>query len=239
MRSIGSYLLCNALSASFLMAQGTASIRGRVELDDGGVISGATVVAVRASATTRSPGPVQFFDSTRSDGTFAFTSLEPGTYKICAQAPGTPYVNECLWDLDPLLATVGTDVRSPEVVLRLKRGVPVDVRIEDPGNLLEASERERGGAQILVGIIAPSGLFHPTRVSAKTGEGRSHSIVVPFDTSVKIAIRSRKVVLDDQDGNRVQQPGDSTISFSRSRSQGDAPQQVVFRLVALEPDGVN
>src|ERR1700704_3822902 len=61
--------------------QGTGSLKGQVSDEFGGVIVGATVVAVNASGVEKTC-------TTNGDGNFVLNGLAPGKYTIRMSAPG-------------------------------------------------------------------------------------------------------------------------------------------------------
>jgi len=74
-------LLAFALTASFVAAQGTGSLRGTISDEFGGIVVGATVTLVDAAGAEKTA-------TTNDDGVYTFTNLAPGTYTVRATTTG-------------------------------------------------------------------------------------------------------------------------------------------------------
>ncbi|HZG53110.1 MAG TPA: carboxypeptidase regulatory-like domain-containing protein [Pyrinomonadaceae bacterium] len=74
-------LLAFALTASFVAAQGTGSLRGTITDEFGGIVVGATVTLVNAAGAEKTA-------TTNDDGLYAFNNLAPGTYTVRATTTG-------------------------------------------------------------------------------------------------------------------------------------------------------
>ncbi|HYG11424.1 MAG TPA: carboxypeptidase regulatory-like domain-containing protein, partial [Pyrinomonadaceae bacterium] len=74
-------LLAFALSAAFVAAQGTGSLRGTITDEFGGIVVGATVTLVDAAGAEKTA-------TTNDDGVYTFTNLAPGTYTVRATTTG-------------------------------------------------------------------------------------------------------------------------------------------------------
>src|ERR1700704_2142319 len=83
---MGRLLLILALCAGVALGQqGSGSLKGQVSDDFGGVIVGATVVAVNADGVAKTV-------TTNGEGNFVFNGLAPGKYTIKTTSPGfAPY----------------------------------------------------------------------------------------------------------------------------------------------------
>ncbi|HEX8634825.1 MAG TPA: carboxypeptidase regulatory-like domain-containing protein [Pyrinomonadaceae bacterium] len=74
-------LLAFALTASFVAAQGTGSLRGTITDEFGGIVVGATVTLVDAAGAEKTA-------TTNDDGLYTFNNLAPGTYTVRATTTG-------------------------------------------------------------------------------------------------------------------------------------------------------
>jgi len=80
--------------------------------------------------------PIQATSST--SGTFQLSFEREGRYRICPQLPASPDVNECLWGFGNVIAQVIRGLKLDSLLLPIRRGAPVEVRLDDPGNKLAA-----------------------------------------------------------------------------------------------------
>ena len=81
-RRIFPLLVMVCLLSASLLAQTSGSLSGTVQDAQGGVVAGAKVMV---SDVTRN---FQLDTTTNSDGTFTFTTLQPGTYSVTIEASG-------------------------------------------------------------------------------------------------------------------------------------------------------
>ncbi len=88
------------LTALFLFAQSTGSIKGTLTDESGAIIPAATV-------TLNTPGGATRTAQTQSDGTFTFTNLAPGQYTLTLNFPGFAPVNK------PVTIAAGAPVQVP------------------------------------------------------------------------------------------------------------------------------
>ena len=91
------------LVAILLALAGDAqSLSGKVVDTNGQPVAGALVTALRTSAVPWTSART----SSASEGSFAFSSLTPGTYQFCVQVLVADYLNPCNWSLTPPTTTV-------------------------------------------------------------------------------------------------------------------------------------
>ncbi len=76
------------------------------------------------------------------------------------------------------------------------------LRLEDPGQVLAKNEGKRG-AHVLVGVRNDAGAFHPGPIVTRDTHGRTHQIVVPFNSAAKIVIFGGLFQLADSNGNAI------------------------------------
>src|SRR5919108_935320 len=116
-------------------------ITGIVRGADGTTVSSGSIGALWASSSPkprigRSSASARIF----SDGTFSLPPLLDGTYVICAQTPGTQWLNSCEWGGKGATVSIPSGKASSEVAVTLAKGALVTVRVNDPGQLLAANE---------------------------------------------------------------------------------------------------
>ncbi|HEX8749053.1 MAG TPA: carboxypeptidase regulatory-like domain-containing protein, partial [Pyrinomonadaceae bacterium] len=159
-RSLAALLFITALSSFNLFAQqqSTATLRGTVADEFGGLIVGATVTVADASG-------VQKQATTDEEGRYSFSALAPGRYTLNVSAPGfASYDNAGVEVLagrtDPLNVTLSIAVEQVEVTVSADeaigtepdsnmgavtlRGAELDALPDDPEDLTEALQALAG-----------------------------------------------------------------------------------------------
>ena len=185
-------------SAAFPIAaqSGLGSIEGRV-LDYAGVpVTGANV-----TATLVTPGRAgsQLRSLSGDNGAFVLSPVPPGGYAVCAEFPARQLLDPCAWGERTLHINVDPSQRVVAGV-KLLKGVPLNVRIDDPSQILTAEEAMPGGGGLMIGVHAPNGLFHPVRPAGRDGQGRGFTILAPAETALRLALNNRKLAIEDAAG---------------------------------------
>jgi hypothetical protein len=203
----------------------TGSVRGTVTSDKGkalvAVVTAAKMTAPAASGRAQSA----------PDGSFGFDNLPAGEYALCAQVPGGGFVDSCHWSPVPQTVTVKGGQSITGVQIRVATGSVLHIRLNDPGELLEA----KGGIEphVMMGVVNSRGLFQPTFLAAKDPAGRNHEVTIPLDTPLKFHIFSKHVRINDENGVPVDSAGST---FAIQHTTGAASQKsFTFNVVAAIP----
>src|ERR1035438_3298236 len=140
----------------------TASISGIVTGDDG--------KSLAAVVTVNGVVPLPAFGRAESgtDGTFTIGNLSPGIYYICADVKGGGYLDPCAGE--PIVPTVqvaaGQTLNSYRLIA--KKGISLQVRVNDPAGVLSATPSSQTGKaiapQLLVGVFTTRHLFQPLMI---------------------------------------------------------------------------
>ena len=205
------------------------AILGKVQGEDGTVLAAAKIFISRdpsisagsaaGTANAPSPSPNQL---SRPDGTFGFTGLHPGVYRLCASFSGTVWLSSCEWGGPPPKVTVGSEQVVDKIVLTLKKGQPLSIQLNDPGNLVTANQKTTPGAHVLLGVKTDSGGFHPANPVSSSALGQKYSVLVPTGSTVNVIFYSATFKLQDQLGKPVPQAG-TTISVTTAAGQSPSP----------------
>jgi hypothetical protein len=102
------------------------------------------------------------------------------------------------------------------------------VRVEDPGNILAQQEGKAPGAHLLLGVGNDALSFRPAPVLSRDASGRTHQIVVPFNSAVKLVVRSTFLRLSD--GAGVPLPR-GTVHVPVFVPPGQTPAPIVLRVI--------
>jgi hypothetical protein len=183
----------------------TASVGGTVSGtltgDDGalisGVVVGLTVVPPYPAGRLRQ---AEWTTISGADGSFQFDQLATGNYRVCAQAPGTAWLNPCEWGPQPPALSLTADQPSATVAAVLNKGAAVPIRLSDPSGLLPQYEGKLPAAQLLVGVSNDAFFFRTAPIVSTDATGRNHQIVIPFGVTVNLIVCSSFFQLSNSDG---------------------------------------
>ena len=113
----------------------------------------------------------------------------PGIYRVCVQAPGTDLLDPCRWRI-PVMIKVVSGQNITGFRIALEQGVPLSIRIDDAGQLLDKNEGKSKGSHLSVGVWTGSKLFHAVPITGKDTKGRDHTVYVPKNEQIKVAVFS-------------------------------------------------
>jgi hypothetical protein len=114
--------------------------------------AGAVVIANREGLPTASGRAIA-----AADGTFQISGLPVGSYTVCAQVPGGGFVDACEW-ATPLTVDVKAGQAVVGLQFALKRGAILQVRLNDPGQLLlQPSAITKTVPHVLLGVQTEGG----------------------------------------------------------------------------------
>jgi hypothetical protein len=198
-----------------------ANLDGVVK-DEQGVARAATVVAIRnGTKKTVEAGP---------DGVFHFVNLPLGKYLICSRtaaavgAKEDSFLDSCtrLDDADTQQVAVGpVAAKQTTVTVTLRRGARMRVRINDTGRQLAAQGAKGKGEGLFVSISGPGGISYPTPVVGEDVDGRDFEVVIPYDKTHKVNVRSTVFVLSD--ARRQPVADNATVDVQAARGNGNPP----------------
>ncbi len=248
------FIRCWLFFSAFIpsaLSQNTAALSGIVTAqDDGKPIAAAIVQAVRST-----PIPAVAFNTvSAANGSFSFSKMPAGTYRLCVQAQGTAFLNPCDWDLGrnslkSPIAPSGTTAANEVIIaaaqqranfaLKVKRGTVVQINLNDSGQLAAASASPsapgvgKGAPHVMLGVIVPGGLIRPLTQVSKSAASSVHQAVIPFDTPVKLSVYSGQLQLAHEDGKPIAEKGDA-IDISR-KTGSPVPKPVVVNITGRKP----
>ena len=138
------WLIFRACFSPALAQQGPlhfgGTIAGSVRGDDGTMIAGAYLSLQLEPPYVKSRHlETEWTLQSGSDGSFQFTGLNDGTYRICGYVPHGTRLNPCTWGLEPPTVTLSNTQPASTITLTLKQGAVVPIRINDLGQLLPLS----------------------------------------------------------------------------------------------------
>lgn len=217
---IKSVLGISAITSSW--AQGvsgsTGNIQGTVVSDSGAGLANATVALFPYS------GPSRFSSTavTSSMGAFAMKAIPAGRYNLCAR-PATPaYADSCLWGTPRLVLDVPAASGAPPIIIPLRRGSLLKVRLNDSAAFLAPLPSEKFPPHVLVGVWGPS-RFVAAQAVRKDSSGIDFELPVPSDTPLRFRAYSRMVKLLIGANSPVAPQGYSTMLFFDSTKPAPPP----------------
>jgi hypothetical protein len=176
-----------------------------------------------------------FYKSTLTgpDGVYQFRA-PPGSFRMCAQLPNSDLLDNCTWESAAAVRTDGKQ-RTLAAPITLKRGVPVEVYLEDAGKLLADVESKGRKTPLLIGFRGKHGMFVPMKPHSKTEKGREFRLLVPRDTRLDLSISSRSVSIANDKGVAldVASGKGTNLLISGSRTS----RRYVFRVTGKQAEG--
>jgi hypothetical protein len=168
-----------------LAGQTVGSISGTLAGDNGAPL--AAVITVNGVPPLRSSGSAK----SSSNGAFTISSLPPGTYHICAEVGNGGYLDPCAWEPIPIAVQIATGQSITGYHLVAKRGVPLQVRINDAAGILTSVVPVLGGKappSLLIGVFSARNIFQPLVTTSADVSGMNKQITVPQNTPVRLHV---------------------------------------------------
>jgi hypothetical protein len=177
------------------------TIGGTLTGDDGTIIGGAfvglTVVPPYPAGRLRR---TEWTTVSGADGSFQFGQLATGTYRVCAQAPGTAWLNPCEWGPQPAALSLASGQPSANVAIVVNKGAVVPIRLSDPSGFLSQHEGTVPAAQLLIGVSNDASFFLTAPIISTDATGRNLQIVIPFGVTVNLSVSSSFFQLSNSSG---------------------------------------
>lgn len=210
---IAPFLLLTVLTNSSAFSQ-AAGMGGRIM---GQVLSDINIppyqkgaqILLHAEPTGRSRTATIFSRRATSGpkGEFAFSGLPAGAYRLCVHLPASKLLDSCSSGGSGFLISLRLNQMIDGVLLPMKQGFELPVRVEDPGGYLEKHEGKTKDAYLAVGVQMGNGPLIPARLARKDRERRDYTVVVPFDSEVNVIAGSRFYTLEDDKGAAIAKGG--------------------------------
>jgi hypothetical protein len=151
---------------------------------------GGPVAATRAEAT--------------SNGSFALTGIPDGNYQLCAVDKGANYLDPCAWSGSPVTVTISAAKPISNYQLVLTRGLPLQVRVNDTGQILAPiAGSNRVPAMLAVSVVTPRHTMQRLSLVSTDSGGRTLQSVVPANASILVKLVGMGLTLADVSGNAL------------------------------------
>lgn len=127
--------------------------------------------------------------ATDDKGQFTISGLVGGTYALCAQIPGSTYLDPCVWNETLPQVELKTGGKVNGVKLDLVKGVRLQLEVDDTDQKLSSAEN-KNGANLLVRVPRPHGPALDLRPISSTKGQRTYGVIVPEFVQMRASLRA-------------------------------------------------
>jgi len=166
--------------------------------------SGLLVVLALAVPDDMKAWPRVFAAVTDKLGLVHFANLAFGTYNVCVETLHAEFVDSCRWSA-PDRVQLKSKHTSDLVNITLQRGVPIEIRVDDPSQLLTTAARQ-GKSALSVHILTPVG-YQPLMPWAEDIGGHNYRIIAPANVAAKIRVDAGQLQVTDSFGQTADSLG--------------------------------
>ncbi len=129
----------------------------------------------------------------------------PATHPPCATVPNAPSLDPCVWG-NALPATVSANATT-SVAMVLTQGVCLNVRVNDPMNLLPQTVNGPWiPRKLVVGVAYGAGAYQGAWNTSVDSAGRNYQLIIPARQPFTLWLYSTDVALADASGTMVASP---------------------------------
>jgi len=192
-------ITCNSW-AQPVATQTAATLAVQVAAQGSDSPSGLVVVASLSMPDTAAgySGPRAFASLTNATGFVSFAGLPFGVYSVCVEPQNQIFVEPCRWST-PTTTHLTSQSSSGTLSLTVQRGIPVEIRVDDPEGLLSQSSTGHG---LLVGVYTPAGPVR-LRPAAQDSGGVNYRIIAPPSVAASIQMSAGGLSILDATGTAV------------------------------------
>jgi hypothetical protein len=205
-------------------AHDTGFIAGTVQGEDGSTVAGANVtlhLAHTPAEAVRQRFPTQWAAEAGSDGSFRFSGLPHGSYRLCVFVRGTAWLDPCQWGRAIPSVTLSDGESSRTLAISLAKGAEVPIQIDDPDRVLFLNEGRTKGAHLLIGVRTAGSTFVPAAPVSREDTAARLKVVIPYETLVDLTVASSFFRLAHANGTELAKPGGALPLFA-ARDQSPA-----------------
>jgi hypothetical protein len=203
-------------------AHDSGFIAGTVQGEDGSTVAGPYVtlrLAHTPAHTVQQRFQTQWGVAANEDGTFRFSGLAHGSYRLCVFARDTAWLDPCHWGPAIPSVTLRDGESSRTLAIPLAKGTEVPIQIDDPGRVLFLNEGRTKGAHLLTGVRTAGWMFVPAAPVSREDTAARLKVVIPYETLVDLTVASSFFRLAHGDGAEFAKPGGALLLFAaRDRS---------------------
>ena len=165
---------------------------------------------------------------TAADGSYTIGGIPPGNAQVCAQLPGSDYLDPC----NSGVAIASTPVASNQTVsipVQMAKGYRLKIHVDDKNGLLSKYEGASAAAHLAIVVRAGNRFFSPTRITGSNANGRDEEVLVPYSIPLQVTAMSAVFALADASGQPLEGAtgGVRPLTVDKQGSQG------VFKLSVI------
>ena len=147
--------------------------------------------------------------------------------------PNSTWLNPCEWGFAGPVVPVSGSGPAASATLVMKKGAVVQIRIDDPGQLLSQHEGKTPRARLLLGLGYGASVFRLVPLVSQDSGGRNHQIAIPYNTPVKLVVHSSLFSVSDAAGIPIATGRGMVIPLSVLAGQQVAP--IKFSVTGIHP----
>jgi hypothetical protein len=191
------------LSMLMPWAADAGSITGTITAADGTAVDAALTLHDLSTARVSGANPFDHQFASRRDGTFSLSAIPAATYEICVDAPHLQVLDPCRWGGSTKKATVTAGGTVTGFDLTVKRGYLLQVRVNDPSQVLPPPVGGLGGSALQMIVQTPEGQIENLRLQGSDAAGRTHYLVIPYESPLLLTVTAGAgFALSDSNGQR-------------------------------------
>ena len=111
-------------------------------------------------------------------GVFTFPKVMPGRYRLCLSDTAGVYGDPCVWTPLPPVVNLAPAQTQAGIRMLALRVTTVNIRVEDPGNLVDSRTPSGVSRTLALAACLPNGLVWPVRQAPGNGNGRDFRVSV-------------------------------------------------------------
>lgn len=208
----------NLVLSSLCFAQNDTTVEGFVRDSSAKPIRGAILSLVPAEATADS---TIFSAVSHEDGSFLFTDVAAGKYRVCGLVLRGWYINPCIWGYPAPSVDVSAGQRASRVELVLPDGAALNIRLLDDQKVMNHQRGPGSDRFVVVSVVAAGPILIDAERAVEDSIGRTDRIVVPTDREVQLVIHGPGIdVHDERDRKLGPEAQDFRVSVSKGQSEG-------------------
>jgi hypothetical protein len=229
-------LALGVLDAHYVAAAAAGgSLTGSVVDDSGRPVAGARVL-ISYAPSVKPPGvappvvtgPLAAVATTDSTGAFHTSSLAPGSYIACSEAPASGYLDPCHWSTSAPNFVISAGEAVPGITIVMPKGAVLSIQVNDPQQVLKPAAGPIDLA-LEVHVVTSKGIHYSAPIQSSSATGRSYAIAIPFATPVTLRVLSSHLAVSDQSGQPV-----ATMGATFNVPAGSTPAVTVFTVTGTK-----
>lgn len=209
------------------------SIQGQIQTESGEPVAGALVIAAPSQAPADGSLGRLFQTVSAADGTFILNQIPGNVYWMCANLAGSQLLDPCGWSATPPTVDISEGGARTRVMVTLRQGTFVHIRINDSGYAMPAiaklgGKAGVGGAPLTIQVGGARGIQQAQPV-LDDDRGHLFRILVPFDTPLQLNLNPGQLRMSNQAGKQLT---GSDLRQPFTVKKGDPPATFQFSVQA-------